>query len=344
MTGPPRPCDRSATLGDRSTAPGDGVPGSGAIRTPSDETAAVSRPVSVLLPAVSWTDACAEVAGQLGPDDELLVICDAPDDPVAEAVDAEATDGVDLVVAGEPEGCSGKANAIAAGMERANTDLLVWTDDDFHHPPDWLDGMRDAYDRHGPVTEVPFFVGRDPLSVLVEPQYAAGGTAAVAAGTAAWGGALAVGRADLDVNGFLRDLRSTVSDDGLLGDRVDVTPVRRIRRVAVGGDVRTSLERHARYVQIVRHHDPSGIVLMAVTGVLATAFSVLAPLLAFVVLTLSYLALYAAFGVRRWTFLLAYPSTLCQIPLFAYGLARRTFVWGGRRYRWVDKFDVRVEE
>jgi hypothetical protein len=23
----------------------------------------------------------------------------------------------------------------------------------------------------------------------------------------------------------------------------------------------------------------------------------------------------------------------------AYGLARRTFVWGGRRYRWREKFD-----
>jgi hypothetical protein len=28
----------------------------------------------------------------------------------------------------------------------------------------------------------------------------------------------------------------------------------------------------------------------------------------------------------------------------AYGLARRTFVWGGRRYRWREKFDVEVVE
>lgn len=56
---------------------------------------------------------------------------------------------------------------------------------------------------------------------------------------------------------------------------------------------------------------------------------------------------YARFGVRRWTVrrwtaLLAYPAVLVQVPLTAYALGRRTFVWGGRHYRWRGKFDVEV--
>jgi hypothetical protein len=58
------------------------------------------------------------------------------------------------------------------GMDAACHDRLVWTDDDFHHPPDWLEIFNADYERHGPVSEVPYFVGRDPLSVLWEPLYA----------------------------------------------------------------------------------------------------------------------------------------------------------------------------
>lgn len=90
-----------------------------------------SPPTSVLLPTTRWTDAGDEVSAQLCDGDELLVI-DDDSDPVAGRTDAPA--GVRLVAAGEPEGCSGKANAIAAGMETARHDRIVSTDDDFHHP------------------------------------------------------------------------------------------------------------------------------------------------------------------------------------------------------------------
>lgn len=40
----------------------------------------------------------------------------------------------------------------------------------------------------------------------------------------------------------------------------------------------------------------------------------------------------------------ACPAVLVQVPLMLYALCRRTFVWGGRRYRWDDKFDVTVVE
>ncbi|MFB6360519.1 MAG: glycosyltransferase family 2 protein, partial [Halobacteriales archaeon] len=125
---------------------------------------------SVLLPTTRWTDACAEIAVQLGGRDELLVIHDTEDDPVTDQEDHP--DGVRLVAAGEPERCSGKANAIAAGLEAARHDRLVWTDDDFHHPPDWLATFNSDYETQGPVSEVPYFVGQDPLSTLLEPLYA----------------------------------------------------------------------------------------------------------------------------------------------------------------------------
>ena len=88
------------------------------------------------------------------------MIHDEDGDPVAERTDVP--EGVRLVAAGEPEGCSGNANAIVAGMEAARHDRLAWTDDDFHHPPDWLETLTADYERHGPVSEVPYFVGRDP--------------------------------------------------------------------------------------------------------------------------------------------------------------------------------------
>ncbi|UWG50949.1 Glycosyl transferase family 2 [Halalkaliarchaeum sp. AArc-CO] len=301
-------------------------------------------PASVLLPTTVWTSAIEEVADQLGPSDELLVICDTASDPVDRDV-SEDTGAVRLVIAGEPVGCSGKANAIAAGMEAAEHDRIVWTDDDFHHPDDWLERLLSAYDRQGPTTEVPSFVGRDPLSTLFEPQYALGGTAGVYFGDVAWAGAVVFERNDLPDEGmFVRDLRSTVSDDGLLTDRLDITPVKRVRRVEVGGTVRETLERHVRFVQIVRRHAPAGFAINGVLALGTTVAGVLFPLPTLALLTGLFAVLYAAFGVRRWTFLLAYPSVMVSVPFLAYGLLRRTFVWGGRRYRWRSLFDVEVVE
>ncbi|ELY52901.1 glycosyltransferase [Natronococcus jeotgali] len=301
-----------------------------------------STPVSVVLPTTGWNDACEQVADQLRPDDELLVVCDEHRESVADC--AEARDGVRSIVAGEPEGCSGKANAIAAGMEAAAAERIVWTDDDFFHPPDWLEGLRTDYDRRGPTSELPVFVGRDPLAAALEPSHAISGTLAVFLANVPWGGSLVFERADLDdEQRFLDELRRTVSDDGLLSEHVEFTTVERTRRVAIGGSTRETLENQARFVKIVRYHDPTGT---AVQGVLAAALTVacaLFPLPMLALTTLWTAAIYAAFGIRRWTFLAAYPVALAAIPLLAYGLARRTFVWGGRRYRWDGTFDVAVE-
>ena len=331
--------------------------------TDSDPTAPSTSPtpVSVLLPTVRWTDACDEVADQLrgpeafggeeggevdadSPADELLVICDSPDDPVA-ARRGDLPDRVRVLIAGEPEGCSGKANAIAAGMEAAANDRIAWTDDDFRHPPDWLATLDADYDRRGPTTEVPVFLGDDPLGRLFEPAYVIGGTLAVFAAGVAWGGAVIFERDDLH-NGeaaFLRDLRRTVSDDGTLTDHLDVSAVDRTRYVRAGGSIRGSLERFVRFLTITRYHAPTATAFNAAFGVAMAALCLVAPFAGVGLVTALAGAAYAKFGIRRATFLLAAPGVLIAPPLMAYAFARRTFVWGGRRYRWRSLFDVEVE-
>lgn len=118
----------------------------------------MAPPTSVLLPTTTRSTVVEDIAMQLGSCDELLIICDRETDPVVDyAAEFERTR---VIVAGEPVGCSGKANAIATGMEAATHDRIVWTDDDFYHPPDWLTKLHRAYDREGPVSELYFFVGR----------------------------------------------------------------------------------------------------------------------------------------------------------------------------------------
>ena len=332
--------------------------------------------MSVLLPTVRWTDACDEVVDQLrGPEafraeeagdgrdgdggrdgaadrtadaepaaDELLVICDSPNDPVA-ARRGDLPDRVRLLVAGEPEGCSGKANAIAAGMEAAANDRIAWTDDDFRHPPDWLATLDADYDRRGPTTEVPVFVGLDPLARLFEPAYVIGGTLAVFAGGVAWGGAVIFERDDLrdGEDAFLRDLRRTVSDDGTLTEHLDVSAVDRTRNVRAGGSLRGSLERFVRFLTITRYHAPGATAFNVLFGVVMAALCLLAPIAGVTLVTALAGAAYARFGITRATFLLAAPGVLIAPPLLTYAFARRTFVWGGRRYRWRSLFDVEVE-
>ncbi|WP_247003252.1 glycosyltransferase [Halosolutus gelatinilyticus] len=299
-------------------------------------------PTSIILPTTRWTDACAELAAQLGDGDELLVIHDGEDDPVAGWEDHP--EGIRLVAAGEPEGCSGKANAIATGMEAARHDRLIWTDDDFHHPPDWLATLSTDYEKHGPVSEVPYFVGQDPLSVLLEPLYAAAGSLPLYLGNQIWGGVVMFDRGDINEAAFLDELRRTVSDDGLLMEYLQVTNVGRTRIVPIGGSIHEAVERPVRWTQILRWHFPGAITGTWLVSLLVLAGTALAPLPAAVALTVLHLAVNEVLGVRRWTAVLAYPALFVFVPLVLYGLVRRTFVWGGRRYRWRGKFDVTVVE
>lgn len=299
-------------------------------------------PLSVILPTTRWTDACTELADQLGPDDELVIVHDVEDDPVAGQ--DTVPERVRRITAGEPEGCSGKANAIVAGMEAARHDRLVWSDDDFHHPPDWLDTLGQDYDEHGPVSETPYFVGTDPLSMLLEPMYASGGSLPIAVLDRIWGGAVVFERDDLDETAFLDELRRTVSDDALLMEHLEVTNLGRARIVPIGGSIREAVERPVRWTKILRWHFPEAVVGTLLVALLLLVGAILAPLYAMAVLTVLHLAINEFLGVRRWTAVLAYPAVFVFVPLVLYGLARRTFVWGGRRYRMQGKFDVTVVE
>ncbi|WP_114578427.1 glycosyltransferase family 2 protein [Saliphagus sp. LR7] len=299
-------------------------------------------PVSILLPTTKWTTACTDLATQLGDDDELVIIDDNEDDLVTEREDSP--EGVRLIAAGEPDGCSGKANAIAAGMEAARYDRLVWTDDDFHHPWDWLGEMKSDYAEYGPVSEVPYFVGRDPLSVLLEPLYASAGSLGLYLGNQIWGGAVVFERDDIDEAAFLDELRQTVSDDGLLMEYLEVTTVERTRIVPIGGTIREAIERPVRWTQILRWHFPGTVAGTCFVSLLVLAVAILVPLYMAVFLTAAHFTVNEILGVRRWTAILAYPALFVFVPLVFYALVRRTFVWGGRRYRWCGKFDVRVVE
>ncbi|WP_336365214.1 glycosyltransferase [Halalkalicoccus salilacus] len=299
-------------------------------------------PVSVLLPTTRWTDACTELAAQLGDHDELLLIHDVEDDPVTDQ--QNTPEGVRLIAAGEPEHCSGKANAIAAGMETARHDRIVWTDDDFHHPPDWLATLSTDYEQYGPVSEVPYFVGRDPLSVVLEPLYASAGSLRIYHDNRIWGGTVIFERDDIDEAAFLDDLQRTVSDDGLLMEYLQVTSVGRTRIVPIGGTIRETVERQVRWTQILRWHVPGAVARTVLVLLFVLVGAILAPLLTAVLLTVLHLAVNEVLGVRRWTAVLAYPAVFVFVPLVVYALARRTFVWGGRRYRWRGKFDVTVLE
>ena len=299
----------------------------------------MASPTSVILPTIRQTDVVDQLADQLGPDDELLVVCDHETDPVARNVDSLPV-GVRLIVAGEPEGCSGKANAIATAMEAARHDRIVWTDDDFYHPPEWLAELQADYDRQGPTTELPFFVGHDLLSKLIEPTYVMGATLGLGLVGVPWGGAVIFERDDIDEAAFLSDLRTTISDDGLLGAYLDVSPVKRVRRVDVGGTISESLERNTRFMQIAGYFSPYPKLTVPLAAFFFTC-CLLFPLPSMVVSTLGMAALYVHFGLRRWSFLFVYPALVVQFPLLLYGL-HRTFVWGGRRYEWPERFDVVV--
>ncbi len=305
-------------------------------------------PTTIILPTVRMTPVIGELTDQLSPDDQLLVVCDTTSDPIANDAESLPT-SARLIYAGEPEGCSGKANAIAAGIEAATNERLIWTDDDFHHPPGWLEQLHAEYDRHGPATELPVFVGRDPLSTLLEPMYLIGATAGLAVLKKPWAGAVIFERSDLaskpgrNEAAFLSELRRTISDDGLLSLYVDVTPVRRVREVAVGGSVRNSFERHVRFMQIGWRFAPNSW-LMVPLSVLFFLSSLFAPLLTAVGATAGVTAVATYFGGRRSSALLAYPALLVQFPLLVYALARKEFVWAGRRYRWTGRFEVDVKK
>lgn len=300
-------------------------------------------PVSVILPTLEWGQACEQLVSQLRPGDELLVVCDSESDPVATR---DVPRGVRVLVAGEPEGCSGKANAVAHAMEQANNDQFVWTDDDFHRDSDWLDRLVAAGETHGPATVIPFFVGGGWFR-FVEPILLLSGTATIFFGVGtwggnAWGGGVTFTRDDVVVSDLVSDLRRSLSDDGVLSEHVGYThPVRTMRAtVRVPGDFHSVKERMIRLARIPHVHE--GFEYRLLFSLLIVGIAVTFPLYTAAVATTITGGMYALLRFRRASFLLGYPMLFLMPVIFASGIFLKEFEWAGRRYRVHDVGDIDV--
>lgn len=306
-------------------------------------TTANREPTTVLLPTVEWTPACDDLAGQLRPGDELLVICDSESDPVA---GTDPPERVDVLVAGEPEGCSGKANAMAHGMERAENDRFVWTDADFRREDDWLDRLVAEGETHGPATAIPFFYGGgwwllwEPWTVLFSTFLFYLGVGSW--GGNAWGGGVTFTRDDLNVDALTTELRHALSDDGLLSQHLGEThPIRSmVVPVEVPGGFRSVIERQTRFTRLT--HVREGMYDAVVIGAGLLGAAIVFPLGTAALVTGVAAVAYALLGVRRWTFVLAFPGVV-TVPLGGLlGIFRAEFEWAGRRYRLDGPRDVEV--
>ena len=308
-------------------------------------TATDRDPVSVLLPTVEWTPACDELAGQLRAGDELLVICDSESDPVA---GRDPPENVEILTAGEPEGCSGKANAMAHGMERAANDRFVWTDADYERGDEWLDRLAARGREHGPTSVLPYFIGSgwwllfEPILVLLLGLQH--GLFRSSDDAFAWGGGVTFTREELaeGVPALVRDLRRCLSDDIVLDDHLGACRIEKSMPVTVRVDGSASAVYH-RLVRWMRADHVHGGLLRPFVGSLGiAAAAALSPFGVAAAVTLAALAAYYSLGLVRPTFLLAYPALFVLPLLLLAGILVETCEWGGRRYRIRDAYDIEV--
>ena len=297
---------------------------------------------SIILPTFEWTRSCAQLARQLEPEDELLVVCDHEDDPVASA---ELPENAELLVAGEPEGCSGKANAVALALEHASQDRIVLTDDDVERDDDWLATIKRLGEEHGTVTAIPVFHSEEYPFKLLEPLCIVVASVVVdRTNWVTWGGGVTFDRREIDLEGYVADLRRTVSDDALLAEYTDEVVASRelVNEVRIPGGPRITYERITRFATIFYRFAPRRTLAILGLFLAVTAAGILAPLLVAVGVTYVARDRYRSLGVDRRTWVFAVPSLLLAPFFVLAGIVRPTFVWGGRRYHWPDTFDVTV--
>lgn len=311
----------------------------------------------ILLPTREWTQACTEVVTQLDDDDELLIICDASSDPVAshplyDAASDSDSSTIRLLVAGEPRNCSGKANSIATGLEEAssNQDRFVWTDADFVHGDDWLDRIKALGERaDGAVSGVPVFTSDDFAWRIYEPA-AMFGSLGILTQNAVWAGSVTFTRDHLDLDALVSDLRRTVSDDGLLWrylatehGGIGVTTTRQLLyEVPVDGSPRAVMNRLNRNGQILWKTDPEEVQRTSVVLGIMVGLSILAPLYMGILVTVLAGVVYWYLGIRRLTWVFAFPSLFINLVATVVGFVRDEFWWGDRKYRWRSRFDVEI--
>jgi hypothetical protein len=228
-------------------------------------------------------------------------------------------------------------------MKASENNRVVWTDDDYKHPDNWLEKMNQDCNHYGAVSELPFFTGKNFLTVVSEPIYAFTMLMAYL-NNQVWGGSVIFDRDGFDEEKFLKELQKTVGDDVLLSEHLESKTMMRTHHVEIDKTPRDSLERTARFVKHVRYHEPLQTGLLTATSFLLAAAAITYPIISFAASTVFFLTVYLSMGRKRPTFLLGYLA-LIILPFFLfYGLLRKTFVWQGRRYKYNSKLDVEILE
>ncbi|OVE86235.1 glycosyltransferase [Natronolimnobius baerhuensis] len=294
---------------------------------------------SVILPTNRWTDAAESVIKDLRDSDELLIVCDSSTAPVADEAPNQAT----VVIAGEPTGCSGKAHALATGMEHATDDIIVWTDDDVHREAGWIETLTSKVQTHDAATEVPVYTGSG-LWQLFEPALIIAGTSGTASGRYVWGGGVAFDRTKLDETAFLRDLRRTVGDDSLLSEYVDDiwAETDHCRHLEVDGSPEAVYHRLVRFGKTSWRFEPLQTSILLGMSLAFSAGALMFPIVGVIVATVLGGLAYWKLGITRASVLLSYPSLLLVPVFLILALVAPSFEWGGRTYKWSGKFDVQV--
>lgn len=304
---------------------------------------------SILLPTFEWTDSCETLAQQVEAEDELLVIVDDETTPAAESV--KGREDIELIVAGDPDGCSGKSNAIAAGLEAATQDRIILTDADVRRNDQWLNRVKQGVADHGAVTGGVLFShsggsGR-VFGWLIEPLQAIFMLVLMLSG-GLWGGAAGFHRQHIDDMAALkRELRQTVTDDLLIGEHLTISPKADFglaTTIPIHASVQEFWDRWIRYTLTFRYAENASLAVVFFLGILQAVALVFIPIITIAISVIAGLLVYRAFGSFRWTMVFMPITFLVNLLFASYAVTQSTFRWGGRTYRWTEKLSVDVIE
>lgn len=297
--------------------------------------------VCVIIPTLSWTSACEQVYQQLDDGDELIAVCDSESDPLSKQ---DTPSDIKVLVAGEPEGCSGKCNALAEALEQAAREHVVCTDADFQHPEGWLDEVKNSLEENEFVTTMNFFKSRKLTGKILEPGYLMGVFTGTYLGAGAWGGLMAFNKDRAPLDDITDQLRRTLSDDLLIGQffQDQILNTSNFAVVDTQGGFKDALKTYKRFARSIYLMDPKMFYIPFIGVLTYLLFLVSSPVLGLLLPVLIAGLLYANFGVKRLTFLLAPLSIFLVTILVLWGAHSEKIEWNGRTYRWKDKLEVEV--
>lgn len=304
---------------------------------------------SILLPAIEWTDSCQQLVDQKTEDDEIIVACDSADQPIVEQA---ADKPVTVVVAGEPDGCSGKCNALAAALEAVSDDqdLIILTDDDLERDDDWLEYMKTKTREHGAYSTVPTFYSESVFGLFLEAAYTPMSYIGMKVGETIWPGAAGFKRENIDMDGLIDGLRRTLIDTAVLPEYVSADDGKAVPcdmsispNIPVEGTFDSDFrKRGARIARTFWLTDRSAAVMSIGISAIVLLGLLIAPLVAAAITTGIVAVTYVLNRFPRWTFVFAPVSLVLWGVMMVYGVPKEEIEWGGRKYRWSDKYQVEI--